>query len=280
MSNNARANYLSGNSRARGFLKEHSVELKRIGELCYPQVSAMAFPRFCDGGNAAEREFCRGRFLTRVKEHGWDLLEAVEALWRGERDHDVLCNDLDANSAEVVRAALLECCKHDGEKGDVSSRTVIRKHAVALKRIAELSDPVVAAACRPRFCDGGQEQEKTECLSVILAPVEKPVEKGGMGFSGLCAAVSAMWAGERDLAKLMAAAGPAPAPAAALAAGGAVGGGATEIGDMSVKQLKYELSKNGASTAGMTEVSELIAALQAREQAGLWSAATAEKQVR
>ena len=76
-----------GVSAAQRMLDKHAVSMMRIWQLAEPEHVAMALTgtRFNRDGYEAERDEARG-WLQQWAKIGWDLQEAVEKLWQGERD--------------------------------------------------------------------------------------------------------------------------------------------------------------------------------------------------
>ena len=58
-------------------------------------------------GLAKEREHALCHLINRWEEEmGWDVKLAIQLLWSGQRNEDILCEEADLASQVVVRAAL------------------------------------------------------------------------------------------------------------------------------------------------------------------------------
>lgn len=91
------------------FFERHKVEFRRIMQLTSEERARTAFPKFRADENLTmeqEREHVRHMHIARWEQAGWKLSAPIEAIWRGERNLEVLTRGLDRADSNVVRMLL------------------------------------------------------------------------------------------------------------------------------------------------------------------------------
>lgn len=99
----------SATDNSANFFDRHKVEFRRIMQLATEERARTAFPKFRADENLTmeqEREHVRETLIAKWEEAGWKLSAPIEAIWRGERNLEVLTRGLDRADKNVIRLLL------------------------------------------------------------------------------------------------------------------------------------------------------------------------------
>ncbi|PDV97762.1 tetratricopeptide repeat protein [Candidatus Chloroploca asiatica] len=137
-------------------------------------------PLLCDMAAVANGDDGRLAEIVAVIAHlqaqGWQLMNAVQRIWVGERDEARLTEGIDANSAMLVRRILVLLSHPESTEPDVEQQDPLAQFAPLLGAIAAVANG-----------DEGPREEVTAALAQLEQQgwrLREPVER--------------LWAGERD----------------------------------------------------------------------------------
>ena len=149
------------------------------------------------GGDAGARAQVEGLF-DRFRQGNWQIVDAIQRMWAGERDEEALTAGIDYNSRAIVRAILARLA---GEAPPVAApaaraqpRAASAAPAPAAERVRQQWGSVVAAAVAACRGNGRAAGDLAPCLDELA---------GQESSRALVAALRRLLAGERDPAALL-----------------------------------------------------------------------------
>eukprot|EP01047_Picozoa_sp_COSAG01_P012384 COSAG01_NODE_557_length_15478_cov_45.809623_10_plen_1329_part_00 len=86
--------------------RSNLVSHRRIRQLAHPVLAMAQHPRFCPGGVEAEKQDVRRSIIPGLARAGWNVGPAIEQMWAGEYDLQVLSRGLGLNETRFMELIL------------------------------------------------------------------------------------------------------------------------------------------------------------------------------